>query len=75
MNDLPLLRTASVIIYDSNDRILLAKRSLSKSLDPGLWETIGGRIEPGETPVQALLREVSEELGKEAILNQRTQFS
>ncbi|MFH1006083.1 MAG: NUDIX hydrolase [Candidatus Latescibacterota bacterium] len=68
MKDLPLQRAASVIIYDSNDRILLAKQSSSKSFDPGLWETIGGKIEPGEAPLQALFREVSEELGNEAIL-------
>jgi len=62
------VRAASVIICDSENRILLARRSALKSLDPGLWETIGGKVEPGETSPEALLREVREELGRKTVL-------
>ena len=68
MHRLPIVRAASVIICDSENRILLARRSALKSLDPGLWETIGGKVEPGETSPEALLREVREELGRKTVL-------
>lgn len=50
---------AAVLI--KNGKILAAKRSETMSL-PGLWEFPGGKIEPGESPAQALQREINEEL-------------
>lgn len=44
-----------------NGKILAAQRSNDMSL-PGLWEFPGGKIEPGESPKQALAREMKEEL-------------
>jgi dATP pyrophosphohydrolase len=42
---------------------VLALRRASSGRCPGSWETVHGTIEPGETPVQAALRELSEETG------------
>lgn len=57
-------RTVLVVaaaLYDATGRILLAQRPEGKSM-AGLWEFPGGKIEPGETPEQALVRELHEEL-------------
>lgn len=48
-------------IIRRGDKYLLGKRPLGKSLG-GHWEFIGGKIEPGETPEEALKREIHEEL-------------
>ncbi len=61
MSPIQHVETASVIVYDSDCRILLAKRRMSKSMDPGLWETIGGTVESEESSLEAIKREVSEE--------------
>jgi len=44
---------------------MLAKRGLSKRLDPGKWETPGGFLERDEEPLEGLRREMREELGCE----------
>ena len=62
------LEASSVIIYNSFNQVLLSRRSQSKKIDPGLWETIGGKREPGETAEECIIREVSEELGSKVKL-------
>ncbi|RDE08840.1 (deoxy)nucleoside triphosphate pyrophosphohydrolase [Pelagibacterium lacus] len=51
-------------LVDADRRVLIAQRPQGKQL-AGLWEFPGGKIEPGETPEAALIRELSEELGIE----------
>ncbi|ESQ93664.1 8-oxo-dGTP diphosphatase MutT [Asticcacaulis benevestitus] len=49
-------------LVDSDGRVLIAQRPEGKQL-AGLWEFPGGKVEPGETPEIALIRELEEELG------------
>ena len=50
------------MLLDSEGRILIAKRPPGRSL-AGLWEFPGGKVEQGELPEHALVRELAEELG------------
>ncbi len=60
----PLLLVAAVALIDPDGRVLLAQRPEGKTF-AGLWEFPGGKIEPGETPEETIVREVREELGIE----------
>ena len=57
----PLVLVAACALVDRDDRVLLARRPRGKAM-AGLWEFPGGKFEPGETPEEALLRELEEEL-------------
>ena len=58
-NDLVVVAAALV---DRDGRLLVQQRPEGLSM-AGLWEFPGGKVEPGETPEQALIRELAEELG------------
>jgi 8-oxo-dGTP diphosphatase len=58
----PLVLVAACAMVDIDGRVLICKRPQGKQL-AGLWEFPGGKLEPGETPEQALIRELKEELG------------
>jgi 8-oxo-dGTP diphosphatase len=59
-----LVLVAAVALIDPDGRVLLAQRPEGKSM-AGLWEFPGGKVEAGETPEAALIRELHEELGIE----------
>ena len=56
------LLVCAVALIDADGRVLLAKRPEGKTL-AGLWEFPGGKVEHGERPEDALIRELNEELG------------
>jgi 8-oxo-dGTP diphosphatase len=56
-----IVLVSAVALIDPDGRVLLAQRPEGKSL-AGLWEFPGGKVEPGETPEVALIRELKEEL-------------
>lgn len=56
-----LLLVAAAVLLDGEGRVLLAQRPEGKNL-AGLWEFPGGKIEAGERPEAALVRELREEL-------------
>ncbi len=58
----PLVLVAACALIDPDGRVLLAQRPAGKSM-AGLWEFPGGKLNPGETPEAALIRELQEELG------------
>lgn len=60
--DKKILLVAACALVDGDGRILLAQRPEGKTL-AGLWEFPGGKVEPGETPEETLVRELQEELG------------
>jgi 8-oxo-dGTP pyrophosphatase MutT (NUDIX family) len=56
--DLLLVPAAGAAVFDEAGRLLLGRH-----VDDGLWATIGGSMEPGESPAEAALRELLEETG------------
>ena len=59
---LPLLIVVAAALIDADGRVLLARRPPGKAM-AGLWEFPGGKLDSGETPEAALIRELAEELG------------
>jgi 8-oxo-dGTP diphosphatase len=57
-----LVLVVAVALIDPDGRVLVAQRPAGKAM-AGLWEFPGGKVEPGETPEAALVRELREELG------------
>ena len=58
---LPIVLVAAVALVDVDGRVLIAQRPEGKAM-AGLWEFPGGKVDPGETPEAALIRELKEEL-------------
>lgn len=56
-----LLLVAAAALVNEKGEVLIAQRPADKPM-PGLWEFPGGKLEPGETPETALVRELREEL-------------
>jgi len=62
--DLPIILVSAVVLIDPDNRIFIAQRPEGKAM-AGLWEFPGGKVQDGETPEFALMRELEEELGIE----------
>ena len=62
MADIKLTLVVACALVDADKRVLIAQRPEGKTL-AGLWEFPGGKVEPGETPEECLIRELDEELG------------
>ena len=61
-------RVVHCLIFNSQGNLFLQKRSLIKDIQPGKWDTsVGGHMDPGETPQEAVARETREELGIENV--------
>lgn len=57
-----IVLVVAVALIDADGRVLIAQRPQGKSM-AGLWEFPGGKVKPDETPEEALIRELHEELG------------
>lgn len=57
------IAVAGSVIVNSKNEVLLQKRSKFKRVNPGKWGICGGKINYGETPLDACVRETAEEIG------------
>jgi len=57
-----IVLVAACALLDADGRVLVAQRPAGKAM-AGLWEFPGGKIEPGETPEETVIRELAEEIG------------
>ena len=60
----PIILVAAAALVDRDNRVLISRRPPGKPM-AGLWEFPGGKVDAGETPERALVRELKEELGIE----------
>lgn len=70
-SDTALFVVAAAVVIRRGDTLLAMRRALTKDAGPGLWETLSGRVEVGETPLETAAREVLEESGLEVSLDPR----
>lgn len=63
------MRVAVAIIYDEAGKVLITQRGLQSTF-AGLWEFPGGKVEANESDVQALTREIKEELGLDVLAHE-----
>ncbi len=68
------LLVVAVALIDADGRVLLSRRPEGKPM-AGMWEFPGGKVEPGETPEAALIRELAEELAIDVRENCLAPFS
>jgi 8-oxo-dGTP pyrophosphatase MutT (NUDIX family) len=59
----PIARTVGALFIRADGRVLLGLRAPTKKAWPGHWDSIGGRLEDGESLEEALIREIREEIG------------
>jgi 8-oxo-dGTP diphosphatase len=71
MKDTPKFVVGVIGIIRKADNILLMRRALTKSTNPGKWEAIAGKVEFKEHPNDALHREIKEESGLNVSINER----
>ena len=64
----PARDVAAAVIQHADGRVLLVQRGPTAPTFPGCWGVITGFVEPGETPEVALVRELREELGIDAVV-------
>lgn len=64
-----VVAVAAVIV--KGDRVLAMRRAATKDAGAGLWETLSGRVEPDEAPLDAVAREIDEESGLEVEIDPR----
>lgn len=71
MVDTPKFVVGVTGIIRKADHILLMRRALTKSTNPGKWETVAGKVEFKEHPNDTLHREIKEESGLNVLINER----
>ncbi|MDA7982428.1 MAG: (deoxy)nucleoside triphosphate pyrophosphohydrolase, partial [Alphaproteobacteria bacterium] len=70
-----MLRVVSALaLFDADGRVLLQRRPDGREMS-GFWEFPGGKVQEGETPEEALVREIGEELGLSLVLSCLSPFS
>lgn len=57
------MKYAVAAVIQKGDNVLLSRRSMMSRGQPGKWENAGGEVDDGETPEEAIVREIKEELG------------